>query len=144
MNRKPLSSHDGGTGRDNAMTTGQPDGNSLVLVVDDEPGIVEFLRFALEDNGYRVATARDGADALRQMNRERPDFVVTDLMMPHVDGWELCRRLRDDSATRALPLIGMSAVDPRQAPLDAFLRKPFELDELLDVLHRLVNKGVMV
>src|SRR5207248_6066720 len=66
----------------------------LVLVVDDEPGIVEFLRYALEDNGYRVATAYDGGQALETLDRERPDFVLTDLMMPRLDGWEFCRRLR--------------------------------------------------
>ncbi|MHB8577618.1 MAG: response regulator, partial [Dehalococcoidia bacterium] len=108
----------------------------LVLVVDDEPGIVEFLRFALEDNGYRVATARDGCDALAQIGRERPDFVLTDLMMPRLDGWEFCRRLRSDAQTRAVPVIGMSAVDAKQAPLDVFLKKPFELDDLLDALRR--------
>jgi CheY-like chemotaxis protein len=126
------------------MTTGHPDSSSLVLVVDDEPGIVEFLRFALEDRGYRVSTARDGVEALRALARETPDYIVTDLMMPRLDGWELCRRLRGDSATRAVPVIGMSAVDPRQAPVDAFLRKPFELDALLDVLEHLLDKREMV
>ena len=108
----------------------------LILVVDDEPGIVEFLRFALEDNGYRVNTARDGIDALAQVSRELPDVVLTDLMMPRLDGWEFCRRLRSEAETRNVPLIGMSAVEARQAPLDVFLRKPFELDDLLDAIRR--------
>jgi len=109
----------------------------LVLVVDDEPGIIEFLRFALEDNGYRVATARDGSEALREIGRERPDFVVTDLMMPRLDGWELCRTLRHQDATRSMPIVGMSAIEPHGALLDAFLRKPFELDELLGTLKEM-------
>src|SRR5579883_1121241 len=106
-----------------------PETRPLVLVVDDEPGIVEFLRYALEDNGYRVETARDGVDALAKIEHELPDVVVTDLMMPRLDGWEFCRRLRSSNATRSLPLIGMSAVDGSQAALDVFLRKPFELDD---------------
>lgn len=112
----------------------------LVLVVDDEPGIVEFLRYALEDNGYRVQTARDGTDALSKFERERPDFVLTDLMMPRLDGWELCRRLRMHDALRNLPIIGMSAVEPNGAVLDAFLRKPFELDDLLEKLVQLTAR----
>jgi len=111
----------------------------LVLVVDDEPGIVDFLRFALEDNGYRVQTARDGVDALTKVNAERPDFVLTDLMMPRLNGWELSDRLRELSRTRDVPIIGMSAVEPKRARLDVFLRKPFELDDLLSALSKLAN-----
>ncbi len=109
----------------------------LVLVVDDEPGIVDFLRFALEDNGYRVDTARDGSDALCRIAAERPDYLLTDLMMPRLNGWELCERLRVAGTTSTLPIIGMSAVEPNNARLDIFLRKPFELDDLLDALASL-------
>jgi CheY-like chemotaxis protein len=108
--------------------------------VDDEPGIVEFLRFALEDNGYRVVTAHDGSQALAALRVEQPDFIVTDLMMPRLDGWELCRRLRSERATRTLPIIGMSAVEPNGAMLSAFLRKPFELDDLLQLLEQFSSR----
>jgi CheY-like chemotaxis protein len=108
----------------------------LVLVVDDEPGIVEFLRYALEDSGYRVAIARDGLDALSQIAQQRPDFVLTDLMMPRLDGWELCRRLRADETMRNVPILAMSAVSSRGIDADAFLAKPFEMDDLLDTLRR--------
>ena len=108
----------------------------LVLVVDDEPNIIEFLRYALEDSGYRVATARDGLDALAEVRRERPSFVLTDLMMPRLDGWELCRRLREDSAMQGVPLLAMSAVANRGVDVDAFLPKPFDMDDLLNALQR--------
>lgn len=108
----------------------------LVLVVDDEPNIIEFLRYALEDSGYRVVTARDGMDALAEVQRERPNFVLTDLMMPRLDGWELCRRLRQDRQMAGVPLLAMSAVSSRGVDVDAFLPKPFEMDALLDALHR--------
>ncbi len=111
----------------------------LVLVVDDEPGIVDFLRFALEDNGYRVETARDGSEAISRIASEQPDFLLTDLMMPGLNGWELCERLRTADTTSKLPIIGMSAVEPNNARVDFFLRKPFELDDLLEVLASLAN-----
>jgi CheY-like chemotaxis protein len=126
------------------MTTreaGNRSSSALVLVVDDEPGIVEFLRFALEDNGYRVTAAHDGRQALETLERETPDFVLTDLMMPRVDGWELCRRLRSERETADTPIIGMSAVEPGDAQFNAFLRKPFELDDLLRILDDLVAAG---
>ena len=120
------------TPNSSTVATEQP----LVLVVDDEPNIIEFLRYALEDSGYRVATARDGVDALAQVQRQRPNFVLTDLMMPRLDGWELCRRLREDRAMAGVPLLAMSAVASRGVDVDAFLPKPFEMDALLDALQR--------
>lgn len=111
----------------------------LVLVVDDESGIIEFLRYALEDSGYRVATARDGEDALTAIQQERPNFVLTDLMMPRLDGWELCRRLRQDASMHDVPIVAMSAVPHRGIEVDAFLPKPFELDDLLNTLHEVAG-----
>lgn len=105
-----------------------------ILVVDDEPGILEFLRFVLQDYGYHVYTARNGLEALTSIQQDRPDVVLTDLMMPGLDGWGLVTRLRQDALTRTLPIVGMSAVDPNQVQLDAFLRKPFEIDDMLGVL----------
>jgi CheY-like chemotaxis protein len=118
------------------QTTNAVTAQPLVLVVDDEPNIIEFLRYALEDSGYRVATARDGLDALAEVRRERPSFVLTDLMMPRLDGWELCRRLREDSAMQGVPLLAMSAVANRGVDVDAFLPKPFDMDDLLSALQR--------
>lgn len=112
----------------------------LILVVDDDASIVEFLRWTLKDHGYRVATAHDGLDALHQIARERPDVVLTDLMMPRLNGWELCSRLRQDETTRDVPILAMSAVSNRCNDADAFLTKPFELDDLLDMLRRCVNR----
>lgn len=105
-----------------------------VLIVDDEPGIVEFLCFALEEHGYRVASARDGSAALDVIAQERPACVVTDLMMPRLNGWDFTRQLRRNTATASIPIVAMSAVDPTGAPADAYLRKPFELQDLLHIL----------
>lgn len=108
-----------------------------VLIVDDEPGIVEFLCFALEEHGYRVVSARDGSAALAEIARERPACVVTDLMMPRLNGWDFTRQLRRNIDTASIPIVAMSAVDPTGAPADAYLRKPFDLQDLLRILDGL-------
>ena len=77
-----------------------------VLVVDDEQDILDLVRYHLEREGYQVVGCRDGRAALDLVSRERPDLVVLDLLMPGVDGLEVCRRLRQDSA---IPIIMLTA-----------------------------------
>ena len=74
-----------------------------VLIVEDEPDIRDLLVFHLEREGYQVAKARSGADALRQAQASPPDLVLLDLMLPEMDGLEVCRRLRQDPAHRGGP-----------------------------------------
>ena len=111
-----------------------------VLVVEDEPGIRDFLSLVLAEEGFRVTTAGDGLEALRLVEREPPAIVLTDLMMPRLDGYGLIARLR---AAR-LPvrgIIAMSAVGAAgQEPLgaDLFLAKPFAIEQLLTSIHRLL------
>jgi two-component system response regulator MprA len=107
----------------------------LILVVDDGPAIREFLSYTLAGEGFRVAVACDGREAMAAVQRERPDIVLTDLMMPEMSGWELCSRLRADRATAGLPIVAMSAISPQGVDADAFLPKPFELDDLLALLR---------
>ena len=108
-----------------------------VLVVDDHPAVLAALRIVLEDAGYCVVTANDGWQALEAVNRHVPDVVVTDLQMPEMPGWELCRHLRALGITT--PIIFMSA-GPDVAALaatsgaDGWLAKPFEIDDLLALL----------
>ncbi len=68
---------------------------TCILVVDDEVSIIKFLRANLEANGYRVLTAMDGAEALQTFEVELPDLVILDIIMPKMDGFEFCRRIRD-------------------------------------------------
>jgi len=111
---------------------------ATILVVDDEEPVRELLGLVLRDGGHRTLLAMHGAQALQMIENERPDLVVSDVMMPVLNGAELCRRLKTSVETRTIPVILMSAAGPRSAAGaggDAFLEKPFQLDDL-DALVR--------
>jgi CheY-like chemotaxis protein len=113
-----------------------------ILVVDDEVPIVLLLSELLHAEGYRVVTAHNGEDALALARARPPDLVVADVMMPRLDGIELCRRLHADPRTRHVPVILMSAVATPRLQLAnavAFVAKPFDLDDLLARVKRHVR-----
>lgn len=116
-----------------------------ILLVDDEPDAVEIYAMLLEMRGYRVISASNGDEALRQIGEIRPDVIVTDWMMPIMDGAELCSRLRaETSPYRDIPIVVASAAmqlpEGVQDMYDAFVRKPITIDDLIDVLES-VAKG---
>lgn len=109
--------------------------SSKVLVVDDEPQITRVLKTVLSSQGYEVHTAADGESALADFRAWDPQLVITDLRMPHMDGVELCRRIRD---TSNVPIIVLSVnaekpskVDALDSGADDYVTKPFETDELM-------------
>ena len=117
-----------------------------VLVVDDEDGIVGMLAAILEDAGYRVSTAANGRQALEQVARERPDLVLSDFMMPLVDGAQLGRALRAEPHWAGIAVVMMSAVpeEALRAQFDgyaAFLRKPFDIASLLQAVAGALGAG---
>lgn len=116
-----------------------------ILVVDDDRAVRESLRRSLSFNGYTVNLAEDGVEALDAIANERPDAVVLDVMMPRLDGLEVCRQLR--STGDDLPILVLTArdsVSERVAGLDAgaddYLPKPFALEELLARLRALLRR----
>lgn len=116
-----------------------------ILVVDDDKAVRDSLRRSLAFNGYQVDLAEDGQAALDKLLTDRPDALVLDVMMPRVDGLEVCRRLR--SAGDELPILVLTArdaVSDRVAGLDAgaddYLPKPFALEELLARLRALLRR----
>jgi CheY-like chemotaxis protein len=113
---------------------------TTILVVDDDPSIVDLTAAVLADEGYVVVSARDGIEALAAIERERPDLLLTDNMMPRLSGLDLIARLhaRPDLA---VPTILMSAVRPTPGPPPAvvFLPKPFDLDDLLALVVGLLD-----
>lgn len=116
-----------------------------ILVVDDDRAVRESLRRSLSFNGYSVELAHDGVEALDKIATERPDALVLDVMMPRLDGLEVCRRLR--STGDDLPILVLTArdsVSERVAGLDAgaddYLPKPFALEELLARMRALLRR----
>ena len=110
----------------------------LVLVVDDEQTILHVVQEVLEDEGFSVVTARDGREALALALRERPNVIITDFMMPEVNGRMLRERLKRDPRTARIPVLLMSAAYNAQ-PDDAFVAvipKPFSLDEIVQHTSR--------
>jgi CheY-like chemotaxis protein len=113
-----------------------------ILVVDDESNMRFLLRMILESDGYEVVEAKHGAAALKCVKEERPDLVVTDLMMPVMNGRELIGRLRSDDETAAIPILVVTSKPTADVPsgADATLPKPFDLDALLDTARSLCRK----
>lgn len=120
-----------------------------ILVVDDEREIVDLLRSYLERDGYRVLAAYDGRQALEIARREHPDLMILDLMLPEVDGWEVCRQVR---ATSPMPIIMLTARDEETDKLvglelgaDDYITKPFSPREVVArvraVLRRASGEG---
>jgi two-component system response regulator MprA len=117
-----------------------------ILVVDDEPAVRDSLERALRLEGYEIELAADGAQALDAISADGPDAVVLDVMMPHVDGLEVCRRMRSfGDRTPVLMLTARDTVSDRVAGLDAgaddYVVKPFALDELLARLRALLRRA---
>jgi putative two-component system response regulator len=112
-------------------------GNGSILIADDEPTNIRLVTRIMSAQGYRILTAANGEEALAVVDRERPDLILLDVNMPKLDGFEVCRRLKSDEATRLIPVIlvtGLSASEDRIRGIDAgaddFITKPFNILEL--------------
>ena len=117
-----------------------------ILVVDDEQAVRESLRRSLRFNGYEVLTANDGLEAVEKVRAENPELLILDVMMPNMDGLEVCRTLRSEGWDRPiLVLTARDGVSDRVAGLDAgaddYLPKPFALEELLARVRSLVRRA---
>jgi len=116
-----------------------------VLIVDDEPHICRLIQVNLEREGYAALVAHDGHEAMRLLEREHVDFMILDMIMPHMNGLEVLRNVRSNPALRHLRVILLTA-KARDADIisrvwkavpDACLTKPFQMEELLSLLKRL-------
>jgi CheY-like chemotaxis protein len=118
---------------------------TTVLLVDDEPDILEAWKFVLEYKRFTVRCARNGREALEAMAHGVPDIVVTDLMMPLMDGRDLCRAIRANPLWSRVPVIVHTAAYPTPSLADgslwdAILRKPAQLDEFLAIIDGVLAK----
>ena len=112
-----------------------------ILVADDEMGTLALMADVLTYGGFDVTRARDGLEALVRAHEARPDLALIDVMMPGLDGREVCRRMRADPSLAATPIILHSSadgddVDWREVGADAFLQKPFSIRELPDFVRK--------
>jgi DNA-binding NarL/FixJ family response regulator len=127
------------------MPTGQ------LLIVDDEPGLRQAVQAYLEEEGFKVAVAsnaREGWDMLQQVS---PDLVISDIMMPQVDGYQFLKQLREDSRYQTVPVVFLTArgmtsdrIQGYNAGCDAYLSKPFDPDELVAVVSNLLDRRAAV
>lgn len=118
-----------------------------ILVVDDEPDAVELIRFNLKSNGYQVVTASDGGEALKMARTFSPDLIILDLMLPEVDGLEVCKILRLNPATSIVPIIMVTAkaaeidrVLGLELGADDYVTKPFSPRELVLRVKNLLTR----
>ena len=120
-----------------------PGGSHCVLLVEDDPALRRYLEVVLQRAGYQVVSAADGLEAMKVLLRASVDAVITDALMPNLNGYELCRFVRSSQHLSHLPIILLSALDPKNATaetvqVDAFLAKPVSPEVLLACLSELV------
>jgi two-component system phosphate regulon response regulator PhoB len=119
-----------------------------ILVVDDEPEAVELIEFNLKQSGYTVSTSGDGAEALKKARAQTPDLIILDVMLPEMDGFEICKALRLDAATSKVPIIMLTAkaaeidrVLGLELGADDYLTKPFSTRELLLRIKKMLTRN---
>ena len=122
------------------------EGTPRILVADDDPVILRLLQVNFRLEGYEVETASHGEDALARAREFAPDLILLDVMMPGVDGWEVCRRLKADPATSAIPVIFLSAraqdEDRKRGHtlgVTEYVTKPFDPGRLVQTVRRVLD-----
>jgi len=118
-----------------------------ILLVDDEIDFVEMLRVRLEDNNYEVLVAYDGEEGLERAERDGPDLIILDIMLPKISGFDVCLKLKINKAFKKIPIIMLSAkFQPNDVKFgiamgaDAYITKPFEPQILIDKVHELLGE----
>lgn len=131
----------------NVPTTQENQPSSTVLVIDDQENIIEFIKLGLKYEKFLVESAVDGPQGLAAAQRVNPDLIILDLMLPGMDGLEVCHRLRENPTTRDIPILMLTAKDDvrdRIAGLDAgaddYLTKPFSFEELVARIRAILRR----
>jgi DNA-binding response OmpR family regulator len=118
-------------------------GDKRILIVDDEPIMVETLRFALEREGYLCGEAKDGEEAIASIGAAPPDLILLDVMMPGLNGYQVCRVVKDSAGLRHIPVILLTArAQERDRAMgmrmgaDGYITKPFAMEALLALIRQ--------
>ena len=117
-----------------------------ILVIDDDPDIVQFVKMNLELEGYEVESATGGAEALKILSEEDFDLVLLDVMMPEIDGFTVCRRIKEEPRTKEIPVIFLTAKGGGEALAEGFesgaimyINKPFTANKLLTIVTTMLE-----
>jgi DNA-binding response OmpR family regulator len=118
-----------------------------ILIVDDEPDLVETVRFPLEMEGYHVLVSYNGEDALTQAHKENPDLILLDLMLPNLDGYKVCRLLKCDDQYKHIPILMLTAKSQErdralgmETGANEYITKPFDIRDLLKKVKMYLNR----
>jgi DNA-binding response OmpR family regulator len=118
-----------------------------ILIVEDEESLLKLESILLTSKGYRVTGVMDGMSALDEVRRNRPDLVILDIMLPKMDGFEVCRQLKGDPDTAHIPVVMLTAkknsqdmVTGQQAGCDAYITKPFKSSKVLETIQHFLGR----
>lgn len=118
-----------------------------ILVVEDEESLLKLESILLSSKGYTVTGVMDGRSALEEVKANRPDLVILDIMLPEIDGFEVCRRIKEDPDTSHIPVLILTAKKNsqdmergRQVGCDVYMTKPFKSAKVLDMVQELLSR----
>jgi len=123
-----------------------------ILIIDDDPDIVESMRIVLGNKGYDVSVSPDGQEGLMQLKETKPDLIILDVVMPNIDGFEVSREIRKDPSNKNIPILMLTAVrqkigldfkkeagNEEWLPVDEYCEKPLNHDDLLGKVEKLLE-----
>ncbi len=121
---------------------------ATILLVDDEPEMRLLTRTILEKKGYDVIEARDSDETLVILDKEKPDLILLDVMMPGLNGWDLCRKIKNKEELKDIPIIMFTIMSEShniersfKSGADAHINRPFDMKEFLDIVNKFLKKG---
>jgi DNA-binding response OmpR family regulator len=118
-----------------------------ILIVEDEESLLKLESILLATRGYKVKGVTDGLSALKEIETDRPDLVLLDIMMPGIDGFEVCRRIKENSLTRGIPVVMLTAKKSSadqargfEVGADAYITKPFKSGKIVEIVEGFLKK----
>jgi DNA-binding response OmpR family regulator len=118
-----------------------------ILIIDDDKDMINLLQLRLEQKGYQVISARDGTSGYELIEKENPDLIISDLLIPRLHGFELCKKVKENAQLKHIPIILMTAVykktsykvQGKKYGADDYIQKPFEFPDLLSKVEKLIS-----